>query len=162
MHDLDLIRQTKTVGTGDFAALNQSEPDPERAFKIGGHVFTFRTKIAANLIARFYDSPEAITPICPHCGNTFNVGSPRPQQDALAAADALIGSFLEPGQQEAWAVVRADDADDPLTILEVMATGNYLLGALTARPTEQQSDSSSTPETAGTNSTAPSRSPAQV
>jgi hypothetical protein len=162
LHDLDSIRRSQSVRAGEFASLNDTEPNPDRTFLLGGHDFRFRAKIAANLIARFYDAPEAITPTCPHCGLPFTIGSPRPQQDALAAADAMIVAFLEPGQEEAWAQVRSDDADDPLTLLEVIATGNYLLGALTARPTGQQSGSGDTPATAGTKSTDGSPSPVQV
>lgn len=152
LHDLDSVRRSKPISQGGFTDISQT-PNPDHTFVLGGEQFTHRGKVGANLIARFYDAPEGITTVCPHCSKDFSLGSLRPQQDALAAADAMILAFLEPGQEDKWAKVRADDAAEPLTILEVIATGNYLLGAITARPTEQQSGSGSTSETAGTNST---------
>jgi hypothetical protein len=137
LHDFDSERTEQPGGT----------------FRIGGHEFNYRAKVGADVLTRFFDAPEGISHECPHCHQSFQIGSLRPTQDVLAAADALILRMLTPGQEEAWRAVRSDDAENPLTQREVVDVANWLIGAITARPTEQQSGSSSTPATAGTNST---------
>lgn len=135
MHDFDIIRRETT--------------NPTRSFRIGGEEFTFRPTCSANTLANYFDAPTTRWDECPHCHEKLQIGSLRPALDQLEAIDNLILEMLEPGQEEKWAAVRASK-EDPITLRQLQDVANHLVEAITGRPTERPSDSSSTASDPGT------------
>ena len=113
-------------------------PDVDRSFKIGGKVFRFKPSLPARLRAEYEDV-------------VFDPASK--SVVILAATDAYIVGCLEPGQDEAWHQVRADDAERPISADDLRDIIQHIEGVATGRPTEQPSDSTGQSASTGTEST---------
>lgn len=130
----------------DEARAERAERD--RSFAIGGETFTYRASVA----------PEALLAWNEAAGGEVEVG----EREWLKLFDETISAFLEPGQDEKWAEVRAPERDDPISIEDMTELVRWLFSETTHRPTGQSSGSSDSADDSGTSSKESSSSLAAV
>lgn len=119
-------------------------PERDRSFKIGGVTFTFKPSLPARLRAEYEDivfDPESKS------------------TTILVATDRYILACLTPGQEEAWAAVRDDNAERPVSAEDLRGILAHIEEVTAGRPTEPSSASTGKPPGTGTGSTAGSPSP---
>lgn len=127
----------------DFDIDRAAREDNDRTFRIGGQEFTFRPYVHPNTMVRFQAS--------------FGQGD----EHFLAELDKIISTeLLEPGQEEEWLKLRAEDHPKPPSAFDLVEVYNYVMGEATGRPTERSSDSTGTSSPTGTASRGNSRSKA--
>ena len=174
----------------DFDADRRKREEKDRSFKIGGETFTYRVAVppedlvdwSAMVGGEFTLKDDAgkpvVGPLTPardadgelkydRAGTLVLLpGEPvstLTEKEALEIYEQTIQAFLEPGQEEKWARVRAHDAAHPLNLADMSALVRWLFEEHSGRPTGPSSGSTaSTPgdanEQSGTNSTGDSRS----
>ncbi len=126
--------------------------------RIKGEPFRFTRRGNPRKFAAFVDAGSSTHINCPECQHQIEVGSPRPEQEAVEAAITMIELMLDDRDRDRWnELLEADD--DPLTPFDLRMIVWKVLEKLSARPTERPSDSSSTESETGTRSTADSHSP---
>lgn len=82
--------------------------------------------------------------------------------ELVQAADAQILACLEPEGRQAWGRLRALDSDSPLNFHEIGQIADYLLGRVTAIPTDAPAVSSGGRKTTGSKSKGASSSTAKA
>ena len=126
----------------DFDVIGaENREHADRSFRIGGKEFTFRKALHPE-VAFALDEPGIS------------------DKEWLAKADQiLIGSILEPGQEDAWKDVRSPDAERPVSIYEISQIIQHAISVTSGRPTPPSSASQTTQPSRGTRSTEKSASP---
>lgn len=142
----------------DFDSQRTSRPETDLKVKAAGVEFRIKPYVGLHVVARFMDSPEQMSHVCENCKHVNTIGTPRPQLDSLDAFEAFLRSIVHEDDLPKVDQLLADDNPESLLPREVQRLGWEIIGLISARPTEQQSGSRNTPETAGTTSTETSHS----
>lgn len=122
----------------DFDVERLERVQADRTFKIGadingegGETFTYLPGVAPEVLFDYWAMHRPTKP-----------GEESPSnEDVLASLDKTILAFLEPGQEDKWAAVRAPDRPYPVTAEDLYRVVNALMAVSTGRPTLPSSDS---------------------
>lgn len=122
----------------DFDAARREREKRDRSFTIGGQEFTRKVGLR----------PEELL-----LWNEATSGEKVPtEKEWIDVYDETVLAMLEPGQEDKWTQVRADQAN-PLTVHDLLELIKWLLTELSGRPTGQPSDSSDGLDSTETTST---------
>lgn len=121
----------------------------ERKFQMGGETFTYRAGVRPEDILSWFQMRS---------GETADELS---QANQVAVYDDTILAFLDPGQAEKWARVRAE-AEPPISLGDIADLIDWLFEEQAGRPTSQPSDSTNGSGSGGTGTTSTDSSPSPV
>jgi len=129
----------------DFDEARKARLERDRSFIIGGETLTYRPAVA----------PEALL----HYNSALTGDATLSEQDWIDLYDEAIIALLEEGQANKWKKVRNPNVENPLNASDINELLQWLLEEQSGRPTGQPSDSSSSTDGNGTQSTVASSPP---
>lgn len=130
----------------DKATRRAQRIDPENlTFRIAGNEFVVRSGFApgspgADAIKRFREMNEDTS-----------------DEDFNRISDETVMAFLHPGQEEKWKAARDPDIEHPITGSDLVDIVIWLIEAVTNRPLESSTDSSTGSTPSQPDSTPPAR-----
>jgi hypothetical protein len=148
-----------------FEALRKEREEADRSFKILGETLTVKASVAPEIGFRLGEFQAKLVAYQAADKERETRGEPPSEMGVTNAefvelSEWTIRSCLEPDSVAAWERLRAPDAKDPLTLLDIYAVATYVQARASGLPTVGPADSSAGPQTNGTSSTAASPSPA--
>lgn len=115
----------------DFDVARKARKDADRAFQLGGEVFFMKAGVKPEVFAAYDDLTEETT-----------------SMDALKTIDAIVLDMIESRDEAAgrYQAIRANE-EDPVTLSDLTALVEWLIGEQTGRPTQPPSPSGGGQET---------------
>lgn len=154
-----------------FEKRRQERLAVDRSFPLAGETLVHRASVAPEVGSRLEAMRDEVGKTVAEARRRIAAanGDPADLSDLdfddsrmIESADETILACLEPESHEAWARLRAIDAEYPLNFEEIMSLADYLLGRVTGIPTSAPADSSAGRTTTGKRSKADSSSTAKA
>lgn len=133
-----------------FAERRKAREEADRTFDLLGESLTVRASVAPEAALRLAQFDIRVARYLEAAQEAEAKKLPPPElgvtdEEMLAMDEEAIRAALEPGSWAAWDRLRAPDAPEPLSILEIHGLARYVVSRVSGLPTERPAGSSAGP-----------------